>query len=98
MLIAERLLHLNVDVHPFARREPIRVARVALAWMHHAICSLTGHELLTHFEPRRLSLECMKCGWRSRGWSIPVRTVQRKVELQVRSVAPGNLVAWHRGR
>jgi hypothetical protein len=33
-------------------------------------CSIGGHDLLLHFEPRRLSLRCANCGWESPGWTI----------------------------
>lgn len=38
-------------------------------------CGLTGHRLLLHFEPDRLSLECSNCGWRSSG--IPLAEGQQ---------------------
>lgn len=34
------------------------------------LCACHGHELLMHFEPRRLSLRCESCGYESPGWEI----------------------------
>jgi hypothetical protein len=39
-----------------------------------ASCGLRGHDELTHFSPRRLSLRCVRCGHQSAGWEIcPLR-------------------------
>jgi hypothetical protein len=34
------------------------------------LCAFRGHVLFMHFEPRRLSLRCVSCGYESPGWQI----------------------------
>lgn len=34
------------------------------------LCAIHGHDLLMHFEPRRLSLRCESCGYETPGWEI----------------------------
>ena len=33
-------------------------------------CGLHGHDMLMHFERRRVSLKCVMCGHESPGWSM----------------------------
>lgn len=33
-------------------------------------CGLRGHQTLVYFEPNRMSLQCSRCGFESRGWHI----------------------------
>lgn len=40
------------------------------AWLRQASCGLTGHEMVRHFEPQRVSLQCLSCGHESPGWSL----------------------------
>lgn len=40
------------------------------AWLRQASCGLTGHEMVRHFEPQRVSLQCISCGHESPGWSL----------------------------
>ena len=42
----------------------------AAGWMRRASCGLSGHDMIRHFEPDRVSLECMRCGERTPGWTI----------------------------
>lgn len=37
------------------------------------LCGLRGHQMILHFEPDRLSLECLSCGRTTPGWSLDVR-------------------------
>lgn len=66
-MFAERLL--QVGLHP------VGIGHAA-GWAHRltrfreCFCAMRGHDLLLHFERRRLSLRCVKCGWDSPGWSI----------------------------
>ena len=89
---AERLFH---DV---GLRLPSISAAQAEEWMqgvvarvHRGFCAMRGHDLLLHFEPRRLSLRCADCGWESPGWTLgtpklkPVRVEPRGVRQGVRS-------------
>jgi hypothetical protein len=34
------------------------------------MCGLHGHETVLHFEPHRLSLQCLRCGHETTGWSL----------------------------
>jgi hypothetical protein len=43
---------------------------LALTYVRHRLCGLKGHDLLLHFERRRLCLQCADCGWQSPGWDI----------------------------
>ena len=42
----------------------------AVGWVARARCGLSGHDMLRHFEPHRLSLECLQCGKTSAGWAF----------------------------
>lgn len=42
----------------------------ASEWVARARCGLTGHAMVRHFEPRRMSLECFCCGKQSAGWTV----------------------------
>ena len=44
-------------------------------WMRRAACGLTGHAMVRHFEPGRMSLECMHCGEQSPGWAVDTRRI-----------------------
>jgi hypothetical protein len=34
------------------------------------LCGLQGHQIMLHFEPNRLSLQCSLCGYESEGWEV----------------------------
>jgi len=36
-------------------------------------CGMTGHNILMHYEPSRLSLQCTTCGYESPGWELEAR-------------------------
>jgi len=65
---------------PWAMRPSIDLAKMfrgatnpviaAAEWVRRAGCGLSGHDMIRHYEPGRVSLECMSCGERSPGWSI----------------------------
>ena len=42
----------------------------AAEWLRRASCGLTGHDMIRHFEPGRVSLEFLSCGERTPGWTI----------------------------
>jgi len=50
----------------------------AIRWvvraMHRLACFARGHELIFHFEPDRLSLRCIACGYETKGWNFGERT------------------------
>lgn len=54
------------------------------------LCGLTGHELVLHFEPTRLSLFCLRCGKNTSGWTIDVqprfRTTPARARVETRPV------------
>jgi hypothetical protein len=33
-------------------------------------CGITGHNVLLHYQPTRLSLQCATCGYESPGWEL----------------------------
>jgi len=33
-------------------------------------CGLHGHQIMLHFEPNKLSLECSLCGYATEGWEV----------------------------
>jgi hypothetical protein len=68
---AERLLH-EVGLHgpSFSAAQAHEGARGLLACVRRGLCAMRGHDLVFHFEPRRLSLQCLDCGWESTGWMI----------------------------
>lgn len=37
---------------------------------HQLLCAIRGHDLMMHFEPHRLSLECTACGRQTPGWNL----------------------------
>ena len=34
------------------------------------LCGLRGHDVVRHFEPNRLSLRCLSCGYQTAGWNL----------------------------
>jgi hypothetical protein len=69
MLFADWLLHpVMVTGRPTWRRRVID----ALWRIRQAICGLHGHQLLMHFDPHRIYLECAACGRQTPGWNIAV--------------------------
>jgi hypothetical protein len=47
-----------------------RIARRVGHRAHQAFCGIGGHDLMMHFEPTRLRLECATCGYQTPGWII----------------------------
>jgi hypothetical protein len=45
-------------------------AVAAAGWMVRMQCGLTGHVMVRQFEPHRMSLECLRCGERTAGWTF----------------------------
>jgi hypothetical protein len=61
--------------HAMGAQSGVRVAlskavEKGLRHLGQFLCGCRGHELLMHFEPRRLSLRCASCGYESHGWEI----------------------------
>jgi hypothetical protein len=42
-------------------------------WVRRARCGLTGHSMVLHLQPQRMSLRCMDCGEQTPGWAIRAR-------------------------
>ncbi len=38
-----------------------------LSWLW---CGLHGHQIMLHFEPNKLSLQCSHCGYETEGWEV----------------------------
>ena len=70
-MLAERLLH-YVGVHGsgFSAPQAHEWAQCLLGCMHRRFCATRGHDLMLQFEPDRVSLRCVDCGWESAGWTI----------------------------
>jgi len=54
------------------------------------MCGVRGHVLFMHFEPQRLSLQCVWCGYESPGWEIGRKTnaERRRVVRAMKRPAP----------
>jgi hypothetical protein len=44
--------------------------RNVAGWLRRTACGLTGHEMVRHFEPHRMSLQCLSCGAETAGWLL----------------------------
>ena len=42
-------------------------------WLVRARCGVMGHMMVRHFEPHRMSLECLRCGEETPGWTFDGR-------------------------
>ena len=50
-------------------------------------CGVHGHNVMLHFEPDRLSLQCSMCGYESEGWEVG-RAVRARKVTEVRQIRP----------
>ena len=70
-MIAARLLHdVGLQRPLVGATQAEEWARWVVARVHRGLCAMHGHDLLLHFEPRRLALLCVNCGWESAGWTF----------------------------
>ncbi len=53
------------------------VARLLVSRGRQVFCRLHGHDMLLHFEPNRLSLQCVACGAETPGWRLDVNPYLR---------------------
>jgi hypothetical protein len=68
--------------------EPLaRLASLARRSLRQRMCGLSGHDMLMHFERKRVALKCTTCGFESPGWSLPGHASIRHVRPSV-SVRP----------
>jgi hypothetical protein len=51
--------------------------RNVLCWIRQAVCGLHGHDLMVHFERRRICLQCAACGHQTPGWRLAVSQPKR---------------------
>jgi hypothetical protein len=56
--------------------------RLGVWHLREAVCGRRGHDMVLHFEPERLSLQCLACGARTQGWTIDVNPVYRRPRRQ----------------
>jgi hypothetical protein len=63
----------------------IALMRLAVWQLREGVCGLRGHDMVLHFEPERLSLQCLACGARTQGWAIDVNPVYRRPRRQIGS-------------
>ena len=52
------------------------------------LCGLAGHDMLRHFEPDRLCLQCTRCGAQTPGWRIDVNPAFRRRTTPVVTSGP----------
>lgn len=73
-MLAGHLLH-HVGLHrpSFGFAHPGEWTHWILGHVHRRLCAMRGHDLFLRFEPRRLALRCIDCGWESPGWTIEKR-------------------------
>jgi hypothetical protein len=81
----------------FSIAQANRWACGVLAGVHQRLCAMRGHDLVLHFEPHRVSLRCVDCGWDSSGWLIdrprfgPSQSIDRRpAQEQTASVTLGS--------
>jgi len=41
-------------------------------------CGLHGHQIMLHFEPNKLSLQCGLCGYETDGWDVGHPVIARR--------------------
>lgn len=69
-MFADRLFHVGLHAPPISAAQTAHLAFLALSRVRQFLCAIHGHDLLLHFERRRLSLHCAMCGWDSPGWTF----------------------------
>jgi hypothetical protein len=47
-----------------------RMCSAILRHVSRFVCGMQGHQIMLHFEPHKLSLECALCGYESEGWEV----------------------------
>jgi hypothetical protein len=51
-------------------------------------CGITGHNVMLHYEPARLSLQCTSCGYESPGWELAPRRPSPSPHASARRLSP----------
>ena len=55
----------SAEPNIFARFLTVLVRQVS-----RLLCGMHGHQIMLHFEPNKLSLQCGLCGYESEGWEV----------------------------
>ena len=62
-----------------------RTVQIVFRNIRRAFCAVRRHDLFLQFEPRRLSLRCVDCGWESPGWTLDQpRAIDRPMPAMAR--------------
>lgn len=69
-MFAQHVFHVALHRRCASAAQAGNSAVRVLAQIRQWFCAVRGHDLLLHFERRRLSLRCADCGWESPGWTI----------------------------
>jgi hypothetical protein len=64
------------------------VAQFLFSFGRQALCALRGHEMMLHFGPNRLSLQCLACGAETPGWRLDVSRNLPRPQVRVAMRAP----------
>jgi hypothetical protein len=94
-------VHLVYSPHRIQPGTRVRKLRARLIDTGHLVasaarrlrCALSGHDMLLHYEPDRLSLRCWNCGARTAGWRVD-RPVARQ-HGAMRAATGGRVSARH---
>ncbi len=54
---------------------------------HRLVCLMRGHELVMQYDRDLLSLRCLSCGYRTRGWTLNERPPRRSATVVPLSTA-----------
>ena len=52
--------------------------------MNQAICGMSGHDAVRHFEGKRVMVRCTSCGYESPGWEVSGQAPRRLFEGDAR--------------
>jgi hypothetical protein len=64
-MVMNNVFGLHSTPRVFSRICAAGIRQVARFW-----CGISGHLILMHFEPNKLSLQCAWCGYESEGWEV----------------------------
>ena len=71
------------DIRTDAATDPGIMARVA-SRLGQAICGLSGHDAVLHFEGKRVMMRCTSCGHDTPGWEVSGRGPRLRYEGDAR--------------
>jgi hypothetical protein len=64
-MVMNNVVGLRATPSVFSRIRAALMRQVGRFW-----CGISGHLILMHFEPNKLSLRCALCGYESEGWEV----------------------------